>query len=330
MTRVSSLRALSIRVLAVLTVATLALSVAAPVSAQESDAQKILELLSSANDKFNAEDYRGAVQAYEEAYALYPDPSLLYRLGLSSEKTEQYYAAVDYYEQFIDAVPDDKTAKKVKARLDELRAKLPARVIVETDPWGATIYLGSVESPPIGETPDEVNVEAGEVSVIVKLKGYETEVRTVETKRGVKTRVKFDLVETVYFEEVEPPVKTPVAKKASPLKTWGWISTGTGLALLGTGGVFTMLSQGKEDDVNTYNKSLPGSSPGELQSLKDDANSYYDTSVLFYLAGSVVTATGVTLIVLDSMEETETEGTVLRLDAAPTRGGAWLGLSGQF
>ncbi len=297
------------------------------VTAQEKpDPREILRLITSAKEKEKAEDWDGALEDYEAAYELYPDNSLLYRMGVVAESKGDLFSAVNYYERFVDAVPDDETAKKTEERLAELKANLPARITVETTPAGAQVFLGSVESKSLGTTPLTVDVSPGDVSLFVQQDGYETELRNVTLVRGQE--------ETLTFEMTEELEDEPVVSGGSDtsdgigLSTWGLIATGVGVATLGTGVVFTLMSQSSTDDVNSYDKRAPGASPADLQQLKDDANSQYDTSLILYIAGGVVTATGFTLLVLDAASSDD--ASALNLNLAPTQGGAAVGLSGQF
>ncbi len=300
-------------------------SIALAQDKEVSKAQRVLGLIGSANEKFDAEDFLGARDDYREAYSLYPDPSLLYRLGLSSEKIGENFEAVRYYEQFIDAVPDDKTAKKVSARIEEMRAELPARYQIESSPAEATVYLSGLDTTPICTTPCAVEVEPGRATIMVVKEGHETSVRNIDAVRAEEKTLTFVLVEgTVPLAGVE--IQPALGRSEGPgLATWGWIATGVGVAALGTGAAFSFLSQSTTDDANAYDKRAAGANPSELKGLKEDANSYYDTSVIMYVVGGVLTATGVTLLVVDSMESDS-----VSLNVSPTPDGAVVGLGGRF
>lgn len=294
------------------------------VFAQEVDVRKVLELIAQANDHFEAEAFDKALVAYKEAYAQYPDPSLLYRIGLTSERLNQNFDAVDYYERFIDAVPDDKTAKRVAERIDELRAQLPARFLIESNPAGATIYVGSRENPAVGVTPAQVDVPPGTTVFMVDLEGHETEVRTVEAKRGEKSTLSLGLREARVV--VTPPPRTSTPSEGVNFGTWGWVTTGLGVATLATGGLFSFLSMSTTDDVNSYDKQASGASREELAGMKEDAMFYYDTSVILYTAGGILTAAGATLLVIDML----TDDGHANVTVSPTSGGMSVGFGGSF
>lgn len=295
--------------------------------AQQPDPQEILRLLASAKEKEGNEEWSDALEDYQAAFELYPDNSLLYRMGVVSERKGDLFGAVEYFERFVDAVPDDEQAKKVEARLPDLRASLPARITIESTPPGASIYVDSLESAALGTTPATVDVEPGDRSIFVQLEGHETELRNVGLEAGEKTRMNFELVEeTTFMAEDEP--QRAVSEGMSSLGLWGWVTTGIGVATLATGGVFSVLTMGAEDDVNSYDKRAAGASQAEIDQLKDDADSRYTTSVILYVAGGVITAGGITMLVLDGLSEES--GHALRFDVAPTRDGGWVGVSGQF
>ncbi len=320
-----TMQAATIALCSQLIVGTLHPSIAAAQDQGVSKAKRVLGLISSANDKFDAEDFQGARDDYREAYSLYPDPSLLYRLGLSSEKIGENFEAVHYYEQFIDAVPDDKTAKKVSARINEMRAELPARYQVESSPPEASVYLTNIKTDSLCTTPCSIDVPPGRTTILVAKEGYETSVRNIDAVGAEEKTLKFELVEgTVPLASAVLDNRTEPSDGVS-LGTWGWIATGVGVAALGTGAAFSFLSQSATDDVNAYDKRAAGASPSELKGLKSDANSYYDTSVIMYVVGGVLTATGVTLLVVDSMDSES-----MSLNVSPTPDGAVVGLGGRF
>lgn len=298
------------------------------ISAQEVDVARVLGLIGEANEHFENEVYDKALASYEDAYKLMPDPSLLYRMGLSAEKLNRVVEAVDYYERFIDAVPDDKTAKRVSERLVELREVLPARILFESEPAGAKVYVDSMKTESLGETPLEVDLPAGRSVVFLELEGYETEVRNIDGVKGEKRRISVELSESRALVLVDPNQTSPAAEESegSGLSTWGWVAAGTGAAVLVTGGVFTFLSMTATDDVNSYDKRAPGASQAEIDGLRDDALSYYDTSVILYAAGGVLAATGATLLILDAVQG---DGSA-SLNVSPTPNGAWVTLQGAF
>lgn len=302
----------------------------ADAQAQEQvDAKQILALIAEANAHFDAEEFEPALEKYKRAFELYPDPSLLYRMGLSAERTGNIFDAIDYLERFVDAVPDDKTAKQVAERLEDLRAKMPARFMLESDPAGATVYADSMQSESLGTTPLQVDVEPGSRVFFFEMEGFQNEVRNAEAKRGENPAISVTLKEARSLAIVDPNESVGASPdgEGSNFAVWGWVTTGLGVATLATGGVFSFMSMQATDDVNSYDKRAPGATQAELNGLKDDANGYYDTSIYLYAAGGVLTAAGVTLLVIDALQD-EPAGTSLFVSPNPE--GASVGLQGTF
>ena len=308
------------------------------------DAARVLDLVKNANDEFDRGEYVDALRLYQKAYSLYPEPVLLYRIGLAAEKAGQTRLAIDSYQQFVEAAPEgDATAEKTAQHIVELKASLPPRLTVQSNPPGAEIFLNTMTGEPVGVTPVTVEVPTGEQVVHVRLEGYRVAKETVELKGGEDKTISLELSPLKRLASTDPNDVTieqpaPEGGGGVDLGLWGYVAGATGVALIGTGVAFSILSSSKTNDVNTYDKRAPGASREELESMKDQATTYYETSVATYIAGGVLTAAGVVLILLDGSSTAADEGTAaeadatgaLRFDVAPLPGGGWVGFSGQF
>ena len=75
--------------------------------------------LASLIDLAEANSERGeldkAITYFEEAYALFPHPQLLYRLAELHERKESYAEAADLYQRFATAMPDASEAPSAVA-----------------------------------------------------------------------------------------------------------------------------------------------------------------------------------------------------------------------
>lgn len=310
------------------------LLVCTPAFAQGPDkatAAKVLRLVKDANDEFDRGEFDDALELYQEAYNLYPDPVLLYRIGLSADKHGDARRAVVAYQAFVDAAKsDDATAQKVAERVRELKATIPPRVTITSDPAGADIYIGSIDEPSLGQTPGAFDLPEGEVLVVVRLEGYRLEKQTLTLQNGDEQKIGMKLVKLKRLAG-DDTVPDPVDPGSGfPLGTIGWITTGVGAALLGTGATFAILSGSTTSKVNNYDKRAAGASRSELETLKDRANSQYKVSLIGFAAGGVVTAVGVTLVLIDIMGSKDEASTTL----VPTFGtdghAGWVGLGGRF
>ncbi len=304
---------------------------AAPTSAPPKDeAARILSLIKNANDEFARGEFDDALRLYEEAYEQYPQPVLLYRIGNAAEKHGDTRKAIDAYRKFAEQSPaGDPTAAKMAARADELQATLPPRVTVTTAPAGATVFLGSVDGQTLGITPGTFDLTAGPTTLVLQLDGYQVSKEELELANGTVTDVAVSLAPLERLTPAEPvavATAEPEQDGGLDLRTIGYITGGVGVALIGTGVVFSALSAGKTNDVNDYDKRAPGASRAELEEMKEQAVSFYKTSVPLYVAGGILTAAGVTLVVLDSMGDEPSA----RFDFNVSPDGATAGISGRF
>ena len=108
-----------------------ALALAEPSAA---DKRRAGELAARSAESYKRGEYQVAVAQLRQAYALYPQPNLLYNLGRSLEKLGDAKGAIDAYEQYLstaDAIPDrEAIAKRVAA----LKAELPAEAVEKPPP----------------------------------------------------------------------------------------------------------------------------------------------------------------------------------------------------
>lgn len=312
-----------------------------PVWAQSSGpeaetAERVLRLVKDANDEFDRKEYEDALRLYQEAYDLYPDPVLLYRIGLSAEKAGDARRAVEEYVAFIEASPDgDATAQKLADRVPELKATLSPRVNVTTTPEGAEVYLQNLEGEPIGRSPGQFEIPAGEVTVILRAEKYRVDRQTLQTEPGEDYEVDVKLRPLQRLATVEPsdvaPEPAVEASDGSALALWGYIASGTGLALIGTGVALSVLSANTTNEANEYDKRAEGASREELDDLKAQATSLYSSSIATYITGGVLLATGGSLLLvhyLTSDGDSDARAWVPSVGAHER--GAWVGIAGRF
>lgn len=257
--------------------------------------RQVVELIREAKalqaENKNAE----ALSKYEKAYALKPLPALLYPMGQTAAAAGQNAKAIDYYEKFVKALPNEKAAERVASEdLPALKAKMPAKLTVASNPEGAKVYLSDDAGEPVGVTPYEGEVEPGKVTVILKREGFEKYSEELTLEGMGEGAVNATLARVQVTEVTEPEV--PEEKSGNSLRAVGFGVTGVGVALLATGGTFSVLSMNRTNQVNDYDKSSAASGPvgrAEIEDLKDQANSFYRTSLVTYIAGGVITAVGV-------------------------------------
>lgn len=302
----------------------------------EETTKKLLEMIGQAKALEKEGKHKDALELYKQAYDLSPQGALLYRMGRACERSGDMQCAIEYYDKFVAALPDNPKAVEVKSKVAELRASIPPRLKIVTEPSGANIYLDSAANAPIGSTPFDGEFQKGKVTILVKLDGYETYQQEYDFSGAEVEELKVSLKK---LEESSGPTdvsKNEPKKKGSGkgLKLAGYVSTGLGVALLGGGGAFTVLSNQKVNEYNNYDRAgaaSPQAGRIELAQLKEDADAHWRRSMIMYSAGGVLTAAGVAMIVLGSGgQEEAAEPTALRLDMGMTPGGAFMGVFKRF
>lgn len=101
-------------------------SVTAPAPTGETETFETL--VGQATEKFKDKDYAGAVALFERAYAVQPEPAILFNIGRIYEQAQNAEAAIGYYEKFIaDESVELKDREKAVQRLQVLRTIVEIR-----------------------------------------------------------------------------------------------------------------------------------------------------------------------------------------------------------
>lgn len=91
-------------------------------------AQKVETLSSQGAQKYRAQDYRGAIEAFEQAYELEPVPNLLYNIAKCYEKLENWERAISFYERFVVAPDVESDARQhALTQVQSLRQKTQSK-----------------------------------------------------------------------------------------------------------------------------------------------------------------------------------------------------------
>jgi hypothetical protein len=136
---------------------------------------------------FMQRDFVGALKAYEQAYALSPNPALLYNRGRALQSLARFPEALDALEQFGQQA--DAALKAKVSGLSDLMADIAAKVAtvdVRCNVPGGRILLGGHE---VGTTPlaKPLRVNAGKTTLEVLADGYFPYRKDVDLAGGRKT-----------------------------------------------------------------------------------------------------------------------------------------------
>ena len=100
----------------------------APASSDNAaDKASALELARAGDEAYKAGDFERAAELVRRAYALYPEPLLLYNLALALDGMGKTSEALDYYERYLATDPDVKDRGAIERRVTTMRSQLAAQ-----------------------------------------------------------------------------------------------------------------------------------------------------------------------------------------------------------
>jgi hypothetical protein len=154
-------------------------SPAAPAAEKSASAAEAAELKEAGDRAMQRLDYDAALDSYERAYKLDPNPALLYNRGRALQALGRHPEALDQLEAFERQAPEELKARVPK--LAELIASIQARVstlALTSNVGGARVLVrgrlrGTTPMPPI-------RLNAGTATIEVSAEGYHPFKQTVK------------------------------------------------------------------------------------------------------------------------------------------------------
>jgi len=138
---------------------------------------------------FEAHDYTGALEAFQEAYRLAPHASVRLNIAHCYQELDRPVEAVFHFEHYLTEASGLTGAQRreIEGTLRELRGRV-GTLTLQITPDGATIVIDDSETrrAPVSEP---VRVTAGDHTVVISLDGYATERQTVHVEGGGDARV---------------------------------------------------------------------------------------------------------------------------------------------
>lgn len=268
-----------------------------------------LEKLRTANDAFDDEDFDTAYEYYVKAHEILGESMIKYRMGQTAEKTDRVERAIKHYEAYREVGDDEEFLGRIDDALPELRERAVVTVELTTDPEGAMVTIIDDETEEeLGESPQTVERVPGAFEVKFELEDYATKRVEKEAGAGDELAVEVELAEADAEEIAELEDLQDVDVDDGPaFGVWGFSSAGVGVGLLALGGVMTFFQMDATNEVNELDRGThEAASPDEWQQvrqqqqdLRDDANNYHRIAMSAYVAGGVLTAAGLGLVVFD-------------------------------
>jgi hypothetical protein len=236
---------------------------------------------------------------FQQAWAVFKAPAVLYNLARSEQLTGHDLEALDHFRLFLkvgvtDVKITDAMREKAKQNVVELARKV-GQIDIEVPPTARVM----VDGKPLEEAPkDPIPVQPGRHTIEASFDGKLRSV-TVECTAGnvVKARIEFDGPGT------EPPGEPPPASSArwivpTILGVAGLAGIGVGIGL----GASSQSAKSDSEDIRRANPGLCGEPAQPMcasyDSKRDDAKSAATISTVGYVAGGVLLAAAITTFVV--------------------------------
>lgn len=177
---------------------------------------------------FRAERFEEAIAEFEEAFALWENPTILFSLGQSYERLLRVPRALDAYRRFLDAVPGgDPRRAQVEDTIRGLETILAALVVDVNVP--ARVWANGED---VGAAPGRIQLATGRYDVEVRADGYVTH------REAISLAARTERTLHVLLERAPDP--TVVVESSGVEPTFFWI----GLAATGAAAVATTIVGG--------------------------------------------------------------------------------------
>lgn len=312
-----------------LVLTTTLLLVAPEVRADEATAQALFEAGVSAREQG---DLSAACEKFEASHELDTAPGTALNLADCREQLGQLAQAWQRYVEVAETLPsDDERVPYARKKAEELKARLPSVTLSwALDTPRAEIYLDGKRLPPsVVGVP--LPVDPGAHRYVVRDAEREDAIFEVSLKEGESKALELS---TGPLRTTEAPANAQVASSsegADPWRTAGWVGVGVGAAGLAVGTITGIMAVGKSKTVDEecrddYCRSEEG------KQAADAGHTLATVSTVSFIAGGVLAATGVTLLLVgpESHSSAAMDTNRLSITAGPLWGGGALRLKGAF
>jgi hypothetical protein len=246
---------------------------------------------------YQEEAYRAALVEFQRAYAIAPDYRLLYNIGQTKLRLQDYLGSVQSYETYLAEGGREIAADRrgqVESALSSLRSRV-GRIGVSANRDGAEVFVDDVRAG-VTPLPGSVAVNVGSHRVLARTRDGASEVKIVEVAGG-------DVMEVTLLLETPTSAATPVSAAATD-RAWSRMQTGAvtswalgGALLVGaavTGGL-TWNAQGDLDDLVAEQ----GASSSAINSKRDSLETLALTTDVLIGAGAAAVVAGTILWLVD-------------------------------
>jgi hypothetical protein len=317
-----------------------------PARAQPSAGDKAAAdlLFTDAEKLVEAGQFAVACPKLAESQRLDPQLGTLLHLADCYEKNRQTASAWASFREATElaAKKGDPREQVAKDRAAALEPKL-ARVTIVVPPGSD---VAGLEVQRDGQSVarvlwgSAVPVDPGKHAVVARAEGRESFSKDLDVSdagQTVSVSIPILAPNTTASPSPSPPGAShdaapggPPQSGGSALKTVGWIVAGVGVAGLVTGGIFAAITASKGNDADAICPSGKGCSPDEISrydATYSDAQSAATVSRVAFVAGGVLIAGGIAMVLLAPSSRAGGASSTMRVGAAPGKAAAPWGIS---
>jgi hypothetical protein len=280
--------------------AVLSYSPIAPAQTADADKTTARSLAKTGFDALDAKEYEKAVDLFTRADKLYYAPTILLGLARAQVALHKYVEGLETYQRIINEKLPDNANKHFKNAVKDARKEVVG--LDEKIGW-VTINVTGPDKPEV--TVDGVAVPAaavgvkravnpGEHVVEAKAQGYLADQQSFTVQAGGHEEIGFELKIDPNAEEPPEPVGSDDEAPGSTQKILAYVSLGVGGAALLIGAITGGIAMGKHGDLedNCPNEQCPMAQESTL----DAFNTTSTVSTVGFIAGGLLAATGVVLL----------------------------------
>lgn len=235
--------------------------------------------------------YRAALVEFQRAYGTAPDHRLLYNIGRTQLKLQDYLGAAESYEGYLREggvdVPTDRRMQ-VEEALTELRQRVGG-IRLSVARSGLAVLLDDVE---VGITPlsSPIRTNVGRHRIVLRADDGATAARTIDVAGGDVVHLEMTLAERSHEVAAMPPERTTWSTKRK-IALAGWVTGGLLLAGATVTGVLALHAERDLDQVlatRNYNQA-------EAEDERAEVRTFALTTDILIGVGAAMVLTGTVL-----------------------------------
>lgn len=188
----------------------------------ESNVRRAAALFEQSRVAYQARRYDEALELLRGAYALHPEPVILYNMGRAYEGLKQSERALESYTRYLEAAPSAPDRTALEARLAELRAKVAPPLVVTVP--------GPAREVPVARL---LPIALGTAALVAAAAGAGVALGTMASARA-----------DVAAREPVQVLAAQHGAEAQRLALWSNVSYAVGGVLLAAGGVLLAVEVG--------------------------------------------------------------------------------------